>query len=140
MKITPIATVIQNWVNGAAAATAKYIEGIRNPRTLWRSATLAAVATWEAGIQQAISNNLFHKGVSNTTDIDWGSAAETKGAPRYAPGVRAGVTKYQEAFEPYHKALSSLQLPPRGPRNSESNYERVRLIGDTLAKIRIAGA
>lgn len=140
MRVKPIATIIQNWINGAAAATTRYIEGIRNPRTPWRTSTLAAVETYNAAILEAISNNMFTKGVSRVSESDWGSAAEIKGAPRYGPGVRAGVIKYQTAFEPFHKALLSLTLPPRGPRNSPQNYDRVKLIGEALAAVRVGRA
>lgn len=136
MKIKPIATILKNWVEGARAATSRYIDGIRSPRTPWRSATLAAVEVYNAAILEAIANNMFSKGVSAVSDIDWGSAAEIKGAPRYAPGVSAGVGKYQLHFEPYVKALGALTLPPRGPRNSPQNYDRVKIIGETLARIR----
>lgn len=136
MKVKPIAQIIKNWVEGARAATGRYIDGIRNPRQPWRSSTLAAVETYNAAITEAISLGLFAKGVSAVSDIDWGSAAEIKGAPRYAPGVSAGVMKYQLHFEPYAKALMALTLPPRGPRNSPQNYDRVKLIGEALARIR----
>lgn len=140
MRIKSLAEIVSKWVKNAAAATGFYKSGLQSPRRPWQEATLDAADAYAAGVQEAISNNLFSKGVSATSNADWVERAITVGAPRYATGVSASQNRYNRGFAPYHAALSSMQLPPRGPRGSSQNYDRVRQIGEELHRIRISGA
>jgi hypothetical protein len=137
MKIMDLSQIVAKWVKRAAASTSDYISGVANPKRPWQEATVAAVSAYEEGIAQAIQNNLFTKGVRRVSNSDWADRATRVGAPRFASGVRESESKYNAGFAPYHAVLSALTLPPRGPRNSPQNYQRVQAIGEALAKARI---
>lgn len=139
MKVKPLAEIVDKWIRRAAAATSDYIKGLQSPKRPWQEATLDAEDSYEAGVQDAISNKLFSKGVSKVSNADWVERARTLGAPRFAPGVQASQNRYNRGFAPYHSALESLTLPPRGPRGSAQNYERVQRIGEALHSLRMQG-
>lgn len=140
MRIKALADIVDKYVRRASAATQDFIRGLQTPRRPWQEATLEAAGAYASGVQEAINNRLFEKGVQKTSNADWVERTRTIGAPRYAPGVTASQNRYTRGFAPYHAALQGLTLPPRGPRGSEQNYERVRKIGEELHRIRISGA
>lgn len=140
MRIMAIDQIASKWNRRAAAATQDYESGVRNPRRPWQAATLDAKAAYEAGVQEAIANDQFSKGVSQSSDSEWLSRALKLGVQRYAPGIRESISKYASKFRIYRDALAALELPPRGPRNSAQNYQRSELVGQTLNAIRTGGA
>lgn len=140
MRIMAIDSIANKWNRRSAAATQDFEQGVRNPRRPWQAATLDASSAYAEGVQEAIANDQFSKGVSQSSDSEWLSRTLKLGVQRYAPGIRESVSKYATKFRPYRDALAALELPPRGPRNSESNYERSRIVGQTLNAIRTGGA
>lgn len=102
----------------------------------WADAAIAAAPIWEQGVMAAAARNLFPSGVeANRTK--WKRKALAVGATRYGPGVTAAQPDHAAGFAPYREVIAGLDLPPRGPRGSPGNYERVRLIGEALHARRI---
>lgn len=137
MKVKPLDETAKKWDRRASAATPDYEAGIRSPRRPWKGSTLDASDSYAAGVQAAIANNQFARGVERSSDEEWRGRSLTLGRQRYAPGVAASTMRYSKGFAPYHAALSALDLPPRGPRGSQQNYDRSALVGQTLHNIRI---
>lgn len=136
MRIASIDEITKKWGRRSAAATQDLEAGIKAPRRPWKASTLAAAQAYADGVQAAIANNQFSRGVEDSSDDEWRSRALTLGVPRYSQGVQASTARYGRGFAPYHSAISAMELPPRGPRGSAANYDRVRLIGETLNRIR----
>ena len=65
--------------------------------------------------------------------------AETIGADRFASGVEAGLSNYEEGVKPYLDVIASTSLPPRGPKGDPRNYERVKVMGEALRKKKVGG-
>lgn len=139
MRIQALSDIVEKWARRAGQATQDFIRGLQNPRRPWQEATLDAKDSYVAGVQAAIANDLFSKGVQRTSNAEWVERARTIGAPRYGPGVQAGQSRYQRGFAPYHSALASLELGPRGPRGSAENYARAERVGRALHELRIQG-
>ena len=104
----------------------------------WSSATLNAVSSWESGIQDAIADGAFQSGVENTTK-SWQERTLEVGSSRFTQGASQAGPEWQDSFEPFADTLEGLNLDPRGPRGSPTNYERSRDIGEALHNTRTQG-
>ncbi len=124
------------WVRRTSSATAEYTEGVQNPRADWQQATLAAAANQAAGVQAAISEKRFEKGVQRAGSQKQISASVNKGARNYAPGVQDAQNAYAAGFEPYRAAIEGLQLPPRYPKGDPRNVQRVAAVAAALRNLK----
>jgi hypothetical protein len=127
-----VAQSSDKWVRRAGAAAQDYRAGVQNPRTSWQEATLDAEEAQAAGVQEAIADGRFAKGVAAAGNQKWQSKAASKGADRFGPGVQAGKSDYERGFAPYQSVLSGLTLPPRGAKGDPRNLERVRAVAEAL--------
>lgn len=116
----------------AGGAAAAYSAGINSPKRPWAATTVAAQATYGQGVQAAIANNSFAKGVQKAGDGKWQANATGKGAQRYPSGVQAGQSNYAAAVTPYFNAIANVQLPPRFPKGDPQNVNRVTAIINAL--------
>ena len=93
---------------------------------------MAAEANHTAGVQAAIANKSFAKGVGATPDEKWMSKSLSKGAARFGPGAQEAEADYQRGFEPFRQVIEGTTLPPRGPKGDPKNYARVIAMGTAL--------
>lgn len=126
--------VSDKWSRRTAGATQDYAAGVRSPKNDWQQKTLEASDAQAAGVQAAIANNSFEKGVSKAGSAKWQRKASGVGAQRYGPGAQAAKGDYEAGFGPYAQVIQGVTLPPRGARGDPRNYENVRLIGEALHK------
>jgi len=128
----------QRWVDRASVATEDYKSGILNPRTDWANATKAAAGNYVQGIQQAITNKSFEKGVQRAGSQKQQQKAIGKGAMRYAPGVQDAQSDYAQAIAPYLQVIEQTTLPPRGPKGDPRNIDRVKAITVALRQKKLS--
>ncbi|MFQ5591971.1 MAG: hypothetical protein ACE5HE_12465 [Phycisphaerae bacterium] len=134
--IRTVDQIAQKWATVTPQRVADYENGVREPRTDWKNATVAAKEAWKGGIEQAIRNGTFAKGVERAGTTKWQDGALTKGVTRWGPGVALGQDAYQTGFAPFRDAISRVVLPARFPRRDPRNLERVKAITDALAKVK----
>lgn len=132
-----IASVAAKWSTRAAAAGADYTAGVKAPRNDWAQNTAGAAQAWADGVTAAVGNRRFASGVQKAGTAKWQNAAVNKGATRYPDGVSKGKDNYSNNFGPVLQVISGLNLPPRAPRGSPSNLQRVQVITDALHKHKI---
>lgn len=130
--VKSISQTVDKWARRAGQAGQDYAAGVAAPKTDWASATTAAADAQAAGVQQAIANKSFEKGVAAAGNAKWQNKAKTLGAQRFGPGVAAAKGDYQSGFAPYASVIEGVSLPPRGPKGDPRNYERTQLIGQAL--------
>jgi len=135
--IKPTSVSADKWVRRAGQAGPDYARGVQNPRTSWEEATKAATEAQAAGVQQAISEGRFEKGVSKAGNAKWQRKAVTIGSQRFGPGVAAAKGDYEAGFAPFASVIQAVTLPPRGPKGDPRNYERVKLVGDALHEAKV---
>jgi hypothetical protein len=109
-----------------------YVDGVESPRTDWATATAAAEANYQTGVQAAIASKKFGKGVKRAGTAKWQLATKTKGPGRWAEGVSNAAASYETGFRPYAETIKSLQLPARGPVGSPQNLQRVAAVANAL--------
>jgi len=138
-KIRSIEEIAAKYARVTPARSADYEEGIKAPKVDWRSQTEAAAGTWQEGIQKAITNKAFEKGVRKAGTEKWQKKALELGVPRWGPGVAAAKDEYQAGFAPYAQEIAAVVLPPRAPRGDPRNIERVSKIAMALHARKLRG-
>lgn len=131
-NIKSLAAIGKKWATVTPQRAGEYEEGIRNPRTPWKAATLAAVDRQKAGVQKAIANDSYKKGVAAVSDTKWSENAIAKGAQRYGQGVALAQSAYEKGYAPYQQIIAALQLPARGAKGDPSNIQRVAVVAKAL--------
>lgn len=137
-KIRSVEEIAEKYSRVTPARTADYAEGIRAPKKDWKSETMAAEDAWAGGVQAAVADKRFGKGVTKAGTEKWQRKASEVGAPRWGPGVAAAGADYKEGFAPYQAVISATTLPPRGPKGDPRNIERVTRIATALHEKKLA--
>ena len=113
--------------------------GISEPRTDWENATLDAAANYAEGVQQAIQDKRFSKGVEKAGTEKWKRKSLDVGVGRFGPGVQAAEQDYKNGFQPFADVIDNTVLPPRFPKGDPRNIERVKVIAEALRAKKLAG-
>jgi len=130
--IRDMGSIAGKWKGNTAKAAGNYADGVKDPKKDWGKNTADSEKNYEAGVTAAISRKAFGKGVKNAGTEKWQEGAVNKGAPRFAQGVEASGNAYQDGFTPYQETIKKLVLPPRGPKGSDANFDRVKAVGKAL--------
>ena len=129
--------ITTKWAEVTPQSAGEYQSGVQSPKKSWSQAAADGAENYNAGVQEAITRGAFEKGVSAAGDSAWQKGALEKGVSRWPQGVRLGKNKYSSGFAPYHSAISSVTLSPRGPKGDPRNYDRVREIGEALHETKV---
>ena len=70
-NIKPLEQITAKWRSRAQVSTEDYRAGVLNPRNDWQAATIAAAASYKAGIQAALNANRFEAGVRKAGTEKW---------------------------------------------------------------------
>jgi len=127
------------WARVTPQRTEDYQQGVQNPKVSWQTATLAAEANQAAGVQQAIQDKRFAKGVQKAGDAAWQQGALQKGVTRFGEGVQVSQDKYASGFAPYAQVIESTVLPPKYPKGDPRNLARVAAIATALRNKKVKG-
>lgn len=120
------------YVNRASVAGPDYEQGVRNPKRSWEQATFAAEKNYEVGITESMGRKAFGKGVKKAGDGKWIKGVVEKGVSRYPVGVSVAKSAYETAIAPFLDTISKITLPPKGPKGSPANIQRVAVIAKAL--------
>ncbi len=101
--------IIEKYQRGVAGAGNDYALGVQNPSRPWAAATQAGAARYEAGVQQAIQEKKFQKGVSRAGDAKWQEAALSKGVQRYSAAAGDAAQAYAQVAGQVMSAAAAAQ-------------------------------
>lgn len=138
MEIKPLSRIADKWGRNSALAGDSYRDGVQAPRRSWSASTAAADEARKAGLAEADARNAFITGVEAAGDTKWKQNATILGPARFRQGVQNAQPVFSSGFSRSHNVISSTTLPPRGPKGSPENIERVRVIADALHSARVA--
>ncbi|MGQ9778090.1 MAG: hypothetical protein ACUVQ9_12900 [Thermodesulfobacteriota bacterium] len=136
-NIKPLEISSDKWVRRASVAGPDYQNGIQSPRREWAAAAKAGEANYKAGVLEAVNRGAYVAGIVAAGDEKWRANSLAKGPSRFAEGVALAKDLWQKGFAPYHAAIASLQLPPRGAKGSPQNLQRVNAIATALRALRV---
>lgn len=138
IAVKSAADVADKYASVTPGRSAFYEKGVRNPRTSWSGATAAAAPNYKQSVSAGDIERRYAGGARRAGDEKWQRKSTAVGVGRFGPGVTAAKDDYAKGVEPYLSAIASINLPPRQPRGSDANLERVRVIATELSKRRLA--
>ncbi len=136
MIVPSAAKIAEKWGRVTPERTIDYEEGVRNPLKDWATETKAAEPRYEDGVKAAIARKAFGKGVERVGTAKQKFKTIEKGIPRWPEGVRLAESDMRKGMEPVVKALEGITLPPRYATGDPRNIERVKIIQQTLHKLK----
>ena len=128
--------VAAKWATRVSGATQDYTDGAASAGGRWQTGAAAGAANFKTGVQQAAASGMFEKGVAKAGGTRYERGVRDKGAMRYGPGAAAAQGDFQGAIGPVLTTIGSVDVPARGPRGSDANYNRVATIGRALHQAR----
>ena len=129
----------EKWARVTPQRTQDYTQGVQDPRRSWEQATEAAKQNWQDGVQKAAQNDQFSKGVRKAGEGKWQRKSIEVGATRFAQGVQAAQSDYEQGFAPFAQVIENTNLPPRFPKGDPRNLERVKAINTALRNKKVQG-
>lgn len=117
--------IARKWAEVTPGRAAQYEAGVRNPVRDYAAGAVAANEAWKGGVQAAVAGDRFKRGVTKAGTAKWQDRALKLGPARYGPGVTIAQPDFEAGFAPYREAIAATVLPPRGPRRSPQNLQRV---------------
>lgn len=136
IRLKDIGSLAKKFVTRAGAAGGDYKDGVAGAGADWEARTRASEDAYKQGVTMAANEGRFGKGVSEAGSAKYVQRATTLGAQRYPTGVGAAEGDWAKGFAPYHQALQSLDLPPRGPRGTPQNQQISNAVAVRLAAIK----
>lgn len=131
--------ITKKWGTNAAQGGDAYRDGVASPRRSWSAAAAGADAARKEGLAAADARDAFVKGVNKAGDAKWKNNAQTLGPARFRQGVANAGNEFSSGFTKYHGVIAGTTLPPRGPKGSPENIERVRVLADALHTAKVTG-
>ena len=135
--IRPASEIAEKWARVTPGRSADYSAGIEKPKKSWAEAAAAAEEAYEGGVQQAISEKRYGKGVREAGDEKWKRKARELGTTRWGPGIAAAKPDYEKGFAPFRDVIERTVLPPRRPKGDPSNIDRVRILAAALHEAKV---
>ena len=137
-EIKSMERIKANFKSGTAGASNRYKEGVMAPRVSWKEATLAASELQKQAMTDALARDAVRKGIERVSAEKQKTRASILGPARYAQGTAAAVEDYGSGFAPFREVIKNTTLPPRGPKGSPENYQRVQAMGEALRTAKLA--
>lgn len=131
-QIRSATDIAKKWARVTPQRSDDYKAGVESPRRDWAQATKKAEKAYAAGVQAAISEKRFGRGVDAAGTEKWQRNTLKKGVDRWGPGVQAARGDYEAGFAPFREVIASTQLPPRFAAGDPRNIERVRVLTQAL--------
>ena len=128
--------IAKKWVRVTSERTEDYEEGVRHPLQDWEKNTSDSEPRYEAGIKTAIAQKRFGKGVKKCGTSKQQAKTIEKGIPRWPEGVRGAENDMRNGMEPVVAALKGIKLPQRYETGDPRNIDRVKIIQQTLHKLK----
>jgi len=138
MRVKSISQIAEKYSSVTPQRAQAYVEGVQTTPKDWAQATAAAEANFEQGIQKAIQNKSFARGVKLAGTQKQKEGVARHGLARFQAGTADAGPAYTAGFQPYHDELSRLTLPARFARRDPRNLERVRAIMIALGRKKVA--
>lgn len=140
-KIKSASEIAKKWARVVPTRQTDFESGVSDPDVDWAAGAAAASKTYADGVQDAIADDRFGKGVKKAGNDKWRRKAVDVGVGRWAPGVRAAEGDFESGFAKYVGVIESTmaKLPPRGPRGAPGNNERQATMSRALHDARVKG-
>lgn len=129
---------VGRWAEGAGNASQRYIEGATQTTKDQAAAAIAAKPLYQQGIQEAIAQGRYEKGLQKSGKAGWQQGVAEKGAANYGVGVTSpsAQSRYAQESGRYDGARNAASSSPRGPKGSPQNLQRVTAVVSALRAVK----
>jgi len=135
-SVPPIGLVASKWRRRVEGASDDFKTGVMQKGGRWQAATDASSGSFKLAIGAADIETRYKAGVAKAGQAKYIKRATTVGPDRYAQAAPIAEPDFSSGMAPVLQAIAAVDLPPRGPRGSAQNYNRVKPIGDALSRLR----
>ncbi len=136
-RIKDTGSLAKKFVQRAQGAQKDYADGVAQAGGDWETNTKAAEDSFAQGVQAAIADKRFGKGVAAAGGGKYVDRATKLGAGRYPQGVAAAEGAWAQGAQPYLQALASMSLPLRGPKGDPRNQQRANAVAAALRMLKL---
>jgi hypothetical protein len=91
-------TLSRKWKEGVQNAGEHWVDGIQNPRADFKAEAIKANPAYKAGVQKAIAEDAWVKGMQNTDPNEAIATAVAVGASGYVAGALARGAKHERVM------------------------------------------
>lgn len=131
-KVKSASEIAEKWGRVTPERAVDYEKGIKSPKKDWASSTKAAEGAYKEGVQKAIVEGRFGKGVEKAGTSKWQEKALAVGPARYGEGVRVAQPAFEKGFAKFRDIIEKTTLPPRFAKGDPRNIERVKVMASAL--------
>lgn len=103
----------------------RYEQGASGKGTKWASAKARAKTNWQPAMQEALSKDLYGKGLDKADAGDYDTGVKDKGVPNWGTGMQAGSEKFGKRVQKFTSLWDSGLPTARGARRSANNIKRM---------------
>lgn len=103
----------------------RYADGVEGKGSEWQRGASAAEGNYTAGIQKALAEDAFSKGVSRAGATRYDDGVRTKGVQNWPTGMQLAEDRYIEGVAPFTGLWDAALPTPRGPKGSPANLKRM---------------
>lgn len=137
IRIKDTGSIAKKFVSRAGVSGGDYAEGVKAAGGDWETNTKASEQNYATGVQQAVADGRFGRGVSAAGAGKYVEKASTLGAQRYPTGVAAAEGAYARGVQPHLDMMKSLDLPPRRAKGDPANQQRAAVVAAANRKLKI---
>jgi len=138
LKVKSVTEVRDKWLEVTPQRARFYEKEAPAAASDWETNTIAAASQYRAAVTAGNIEQLFKGGVKKAGAAKYQRKVRDVGVTRFGQGVQAAGPDYEAGVSPYLDELAKITLPPRQPRGSEANLQRVREIMTRLHQKRLA--
>ena len=138
IKVKSVALAVAKWTDNAGRSAQRYADGAIDGADAWANNTAAAAENYSSAITAPGIKDRFRAGVRKAGADKYKRKIQDVARDRYAPGVAAAITDYQDNVAPYLSTIAGLTLSARKPKGDPANYKRVEEVGRALNSKRLA--
>lgn len=140
-RMKSAADAAKKWSSRAQGAGGDYTAGVSNAGQAWHDATVRSADTWAAGVQAAVGNQRFQKGVERAGAARYQNRASGVGGQRFTQGVAGAQDQYAARVAKFLDVINTAKqaLPLRRPKGDPANWARSQAIGAALHQAKLAG-
>jgi hypothetical protein len=120
-----IETAAQRFADAGFQRADRYEQGTEGKGAAWAGAKARAKANFAPAMQEALSKNLYDKGLDKADAADYDAGVSTKGVANWGTGMQAGQAKYRERIQKFQTLWSQALPTAPGPRRSSANMKRM---------------
>lgn len=104
----------------------RYQQGTQGKGAEWQRGAAAGEGNFQAGIQKAIAEKAYGKGVQRSGGAAYDEGVRTKGVSNWPTGMQLAEDKYSARVAGFSGLWDQALKTPRGPKGSPANMSRMQ--------------